>query len=154
MTPIDERAEPPEQPATRELPAATKSEIQFAELKVLIMTTFSALDAKVAMGFREQDAKFETLFSWKEGVDESLKKNSMRAQASSSVDMTLESRQSQLETAIVETRAMMQEQNDFLGIGKRGLQWLASKEGRTAMAQAGAAIVVLYEALKHGGIIK
>lgn len=49
---------------------------------------------------------------------------------------------------------VLKAQSDFMGMGKRGAEWLASKEGRTAMAQAGAAIVVLYEALKHGGVLK
>ncbi len=150
----DNRADPPEQPKTVQIPAADKAEIQFTELKVLIMTTFSALDAKVALGFRDQNAKLETLFSWKEDVDARLRNNSQRAQASSNVDLSLESRQAQLETAIVETRAMMQQQNDFLGIGKRGLQWIGSKDGRTVMAQAAAAIVFVYEGLKHSGVLK
>ncbi len=63
-------------------------------------------------------------------------------------------RTTELEQAIHETRAIVADQSNFMGMGKKGLTWLGSKEGRTAMAQAGAAIVVLYEALKQAGVLK
>lgn len=50
--------------------------------------------------------------------------------------------------------AELARQSSFMGVGKQGLQWLASKEGRNALAQIGAAIVVVYEGLRHAGVIK
>lgn len=48
----------------------------------------------------------------------------------------------------------LKQQSDFMGMGKRGAVWLVSKEGRTVMAQLGAATVCVYEFLKHSGVIK
>ncbi len=48
----------------------------------------------------------------------------------------------------------LKEQSDFMGMGKRGAQWVVSKEGRTVMAQIGAALVCAYEFFKHSGVIK
>lgn len=45
-------------------------------------------------------------------------------------------------------------QSDYMGMGKRGAQWLFSEKGRTAMAQAAAGLVAAYEVLKHGGVLK
>ncbi len=48
----------------------------------------------------------------------------------------------------------LKRQSDYMGMGLRGIQWLWSKDGRTAVAQAAVALVTAYEALKHGGVIK
>lgn len=103
----------PPQPKTAQLPAADKQEILLAELKVLITQGLGALDAKVAIGFRDLDTKVDRLeanmelqggeiglvkkevgllFEWKGDVDQRLKNNSQRAAATSSVDLDHESK--------------------------------------------------------------
>ncbi len=100
---------------TRELPAADRTEIQLAELKVLLMTGLGQLDTKVAIGFRDVESKVDgietkvdrmegsmelqkgeigivkqelgVLFSWKGDVEKRFNNNSQRAQASSQVDL-------------------------------------------------------------------
>ncbi len=115
------------------------------------------------------------LSTFKASVVERLAKNSDRARHPSAVDLEIKAIQGleiaknqDQDKAIAETRAIvgdvvdkigkvnaaLQAQSDFMGMGKRGLTWLGSKEGRTALAQLAAAIVFVYEALKHGGVIR
>jgi hypothetical protein len=62
---------------------------------------------------------------------------------------------------IAETHALaaaaaktLQEQSDFMGIGKRGITWVGSKEGRAALTQAAIVVGVVYGILKSAGVFK
>ncbi len=52
------------------------------------------------------------------------------------------------------TAAAVQEQSDFMGMGRKGVKWLMSKDGRTGLAQLAAALVAAYETLKLAGVLK
>ncbi len=107
------------------------------------------------------DRALTTLDEQVGGLVESKRSNSMRAKQLSDSDLgqakaladeivarrTVEAKVDQLVLAT-------KEQSDFLGIGKRGLQWLASKEGRAAVAQIAIVIGVAYETLRKAGVIK
>ena len=63
----------------------------------------------------------------------------------------------ELETAIHETRAIVDSTKDeiakqsaFMGIGKRGVEWATSKEGRAALFQLAVTAFGVWEILKHG----
>ncbi|HZM26944.1 MAG TPA: hypothetical protein VFB89_06285 [Gemmatimonadales bacterium] len=106
----------PPQPKTAQLAAADKNEILLAEIKTLMTQGLTALDNKVAIGFRNLDEKVDRLeanqdlqggelglvkkevaliFEWKGDVDQRLKNNSHRAASASEVDLTHESRLAQ-----------------------------------------------------------
>lgn len=59
-----------------------------------------------------------------------------------------------LATKVDKLDEVLKAQSDFMGMGKRGAEWLVSEKGRTALAQAAVAVVSAYEVLKHGGVIK
>lgn len=66
-----------------------------------------------------------------------------------------------LDTAVHETRAIAEKawkeiskQSDFMGIGKKGLEWLRSKEARTDAIRVATLIGAVYAALKAAGVIK
>jgi hypothetical protein len=100
-TPIDPRAEPPEQPKTAQLPAADRTAIQLSELKALIVAGQSAINERVDDGFRGVKAdmdllggQFESLErdvrglqSWRVRTEDRQAVASMRAKAPSSFDM-------------------------------------------------------------------
>ena len=55
---------------------------------------------------------------------------------------------------VLETKQILEDQSDFMGMGKKGLTWLGSKEGRAAMMQLAATIAAFYAALKAAGVFK
>lgn len=107
--------EMPPQPKTQQLPAADKQEILLAELKVLMIGGFKDLDAKVdrleanlelqggEIGLVKKEVAL--IFAWKGDVDEKLKNNSLRAQATSSVDLDHEAKLGLAMAALTEEKA-------------------------------------------------
>lgn len=107
--------EMPPQPKTQPLPAADKQEILLAELKVLMIGGFKDLDAKVdrleanlelqggEIGLVKKEVAL--IFAWKGDVDEKLKNNSLRAQATSSVDLDHEAKLGLAMAALTEEKA-------------------------------------------------
>lgn len=83
-------------PPTQQLPAADKTEILLAELKVLMVSGFKELDGKVdhleansdllngEIGLVKKEVAL--IFEWKSDVDTRLKTNSLRAQSASQAD--------------------------------------------------------------------
>lgn len=145
---IDPRSEPAEQPKTTQLPAADKTDIQFNELKILITAGLSALDSKVAIGFKEQDirlARVEAnidvlgneignvkkevglLYSWKDDVDSRLKTNSMRAKAPSAFDMEQDARLAVALSQLAEEKAR-REKLEETAATKEDLKAVADKQ--------------------------
>jgi hypothetical protein len=100
-TPIDPRAEPPEQPKTAEIPAVPQWAIELTQATkaglARIETRQDEQGEKLDLcvhGLRtvtteveEQRAELRDFREWKGGVDERLKSNSMRARGASQVDM-------------------------------------------------------------------
>jgi hypothetical protein len=94
-------ADMPPQPPTTKLPAADPVAVQFTELKTLILTGNRVINDRVDAGFRASAADFSLLRgqfdvlegdvrgmqSWRVKVDDRLRNNSQRAQATSSVDL-------------------------------------------------------------------
>lgn len=105
----------PPQPKTQQLPAADKQEILLAELKVLMLNGFNALDTKVdrleanleiqggEIGLVKKEVAI--IFAWKNDVDEKLKSNSIRAQTTSSVGMEHEAKLGIALAALAEEKA-------------------------------------------------
>ncbi len=67
----------------------------------------------------------------------------------------------ELEAAIHDTRALaekavetLEKQSDFMGMGKKGLAWLRSKEARADIIRFITLVGVGYAALKSAGVIK
>lgn len=99
----------PAQPKTRELPAADKTEIMFAELKVLVTTRFNELDAKVerlegnlALTSGEVGvvkSELVTIHEWRGSIEERLKNNSQRAKAMTDGDRAQDAQLAQEITA-------------------------------------------------------
>lgn len=108
-------------------------------------------------------AKFELRL---DGIEERQNRTSTGVRGISQNDMAQEAKlaeaivkQQALESAIHETRAMVEpiadqikKQSDLMGIGKAGVKWLASSEGRQTLLQIAAAVYAAIEVLKHGGI--
>lgn len=96
----------PTQPVTRDLPAADKTALQFAELRMLLINGFKVQDDKIESRFVQLEANFELkgeqiqgiqlqvgeLVTWKTLVTDRLKTNSIRAQVTSSVDLDHEAK--------------------------------------------------------------
>lgn len=59
-----------------------------------------------------------------------------------------------LEEAIHETRAIVEEQSNFMGIGKKGLEWLRSKEARADIVRVITLLTAAFIAAKQSGLIK
>lgn len=154
----------PDQPKTQQMPAADKTDISIAELKTLVINGFRAvkLDMNAQGGqIGVIQKQLDILFEWKGGVEERLKNNSQRAAATSDIDLDHEAKiaativkTEQLETAIHETRAIVAEQSRFMGIGKQGLAWLRSKDGRADVIRIATLIGVAYATLKQAGVLK
>lgn len=114
------------------------------------------------------EKEISLIWEWKGEVNEWRKGASLRAKQPSSADLENEAKlaveivkNQERDRKIEETHALaaaaaetLKAQSDYMGMGKRGAQWLVSKEGRTAMAQAAAALVAFYEVIKHAGVIK
>ncbi len=104
----DKRLEPPDQPVTKELPAADTMSIQLAELKVLLVSGLGQLDTKMVFGLRDLNTKVDRielsqelqgdvisklkaaddiLFVWKAEMEQRMKSNSIRAASTSVTDM-------------------------------------------------------------------
>lgn len=164
--------EGPKPVPTKEFSAPEKSEILFAELKSLIVRRFDDVQADLSEFRAEVDGRIDELkngvdelFNWKGDVEQRLKNNSHRAQATSSADIEHDTkiaagaeRTEKLEKAIHETRALaesardeLEAQSKFMGVGKRGLKYVVSKEGRQDLTHAA---IVLYAILKTVGVIK
>ncbi len=161
----------PEQPKTKELPAADP-------VQVLLMRLQSGMDA----GFRETNANISVVSSaldvvkdrvhviekWKVDQDARAARTSDGVRGLSSSDLEQQAkiaagviRADALETAIHETKelalqaaATLKEQSDFMGLGKKGLKWVGSKEGRAALSQAAIVVGVVYGILKSAGVLK
>ncbi len=172
----------PPQPKTVQLPAADRAEIQFNEMKALFISGINALDAKVALGFRNMTADVSNVASAVdvlrdrvnlhdrrfEDNEQRLNSNSMRAQVTSSIDLDHEAKiaaniikTNELEAVIHDTKALaieaseeLRRQSNFMGMGKQGLKWVASKEGRQTLTQVAVVIGVFYGILKSSGVVK
>ncbi len=168
MTPDDPRVEPPEAKPTTKLEAVPPWAIELTQAMKSGIAEVRADVALVSNDLGLLKTRVSIMESLRVEDEARVVKLSGGVRGLSNADMGHESKLANviietehLKTAIVETHALasraaatLQEQSDFMGVGKRGLQWLSSKEGRNALAQLGAAVVVVYEALKHVGAIK
>ena len=174
----EEKPPQPEQPKTVAIPKADKNEILLAELKSMVAGGFAevhvelgGLDTKVDRLEANQalqggqvsvvQSEIRTLFEWKGAVEARLSSNSMRAAATSSIDLDHEAKIAAtitktdlLEKAIHETRAIVEEQSTFMGIGKRGVEWLRSPNGTRDVIRIATLIGVAYATLRQAGVIK
>ncbi len=159
--PSDDRVDPPEQPKTTQIAAVPQWAVELtqamksgiAEVRAdvaLVSNDLGLLKTRVSImeGLRTEDDMRASKYS---GGIKSL--STSNAEQDAQLAQERMAREA-LAAKVDKLDEVLQAQSDFMGIGKRGAEWLASKEGRTAMAQLGAAIVVLYEALKHGGVLK
>lgn len=98
----EEKPPMPAQPRTTELPAVDKQEILLAELKVLVTQGFSSMNTRMEKFEQNQDLQggqigvvekeMSLLWQWKEGVDEKLKTNSVRAKGDSAHDLEVDAK--------------------------------------------------------------
>ena len=105
----------PPQPKTTQLPAADKNEILFAELKVLVSAGFTGLNERMDTFETNQkiqggqigvvEKEISLLWEWKSEVNERLKTNSQRAQATSSMDLDHEAKLGLVMGQLAEERA-------------------------------------------------
>lgn len=164
-------ADPPEAKPTVQIP---QQEIMNARLQQIIdgqaaqqLATelgFKRLGADVAVVASSVDVvkdRVHVLETWKVEQDARSTRTSARVTQASESDLAQAAQLAQergareaLAVKVEDVVTTLKAQSDFMGMGKRGLTWLASKEGRTAVAQALAAIVFLYEGLKHAGVVK
>lgn len=172
----DPRAEPPE---PKQTVALKKDDIVQAQLKQ-VLDAVASFRAEVNSGLTHLTADVQLVSNdlgivkdrvaiiegWKNDQDARAARNSKRVQQVSESDLAQEAKiaetivkQQALESAIHETRAMVepiamqiQKQSDLMGIGKAGVKWLASSEGRATLLQVAAALYAAIEVLKHGGV--
>lgn len=154
----------PQEKATVQLPAVPDWAIEL---------TREVKGARADIGLVSNDLgvvkdRLNIVEAWKVEQDARAAKNSMRAQQSSEVDLDHEAkiaaaiiRQDKLEKAIHDTNALasaavdtLKDQSDFMGMGKKGIAYLASKEGRAAIMQAAATVAAFYAALKAAGVLR
>lgn len=165
-TPIDPRAEPPEQPKTAQIPAADKNAILLAELKQLmvagqaaLVAGQTALEERVDNGFRATKADMDLLAghvevlerdvrgmqSWRVRVEDRLQSNSMRAQATSTIDSEQDAKLSNALVALAEEKER-REQLERNSATKADLA--AITESQTAAILAG------FESFKKSPLVK
>ncbi|MBA2684748.1 MAG: hypothetical protein H0U66_09680 [Gemmatimonadaceae bacterium] len=96
-----------------------------------------------------------------ENLEDRAGKTSLAVKGASQVDLEHEAKLAenivktqQLESAIHETRAIVEQQSDFMGIGKKGLEWLRSKEARADIMRAVTLIAAGYAALHQMGVVR
>ena len=99
-----------------------------------------------------------------ESLEDRANTTSIKVSGASQVDLEHEAKlglaiakTQELENAIHETRSIAEstateiaKQSDYMGLGKKGIVWLGSKDGRAAMVQLALALYAAWEFLKHG----
>lgn len=168
----------PEQPKTQQLPAADKNEILLAELKVLVVSGFKDLDSKVDrvetnLGIVSDDVRVtkDRLANAESRLGTLESRASMtsdRVRSASQVDLDQASQLAQERAArealadeVAETKALaktavekLKEQSDLMGIGKKGIDWATSKDGRASLMRLATTLAAMYAAFRAAGVLK
>ncbi len=179
----DARAEPPEQPKTKQIPAASPVEILLTQIRTAMDAGFRETNANIDLvtgDVKSLKADVRNLQEWKLVVEKQPTVTSERVRAiadgyTSQVDLQHEAALSaeiiknrERDRKIADTHALAEaagielakqsaelaKQSRAMGIGVAGLKWVVSKEGRATMTQLAILIGVLYGTLKGAGVVK
>ncbi len=155
MTPTDPRVDPPEQPKTVKDQAAVP--VWAVELTQAMKSGIAEVRADVALVSNDLGL-LKTRVSIMEGL---RTEDDMRASKYSggikNLSKSDEGQNMQIASLAVKVDALgatLADQSDFMGMGKKGMEWLRSKEARADIVRFVTLIGVGYAALKTAGIIK
>ncbi len=152
-TPIDPRAEPPEQPKTAEFTGPDKNSILLAELKVLMSSGLGAISERVDNGFKSVKAdmdllggQFESLErdvrglqSWRVRTEDRQTAASMRAKAPSSFDLEQDAKLAIALSDLAEEKALRKKLEETSAT-KADLEAVARAQTRDIVASLSSAV--------------
>lgn len=164
-------SEMPAQPKTKEIPAARPEDILLAEVRNGFRAINQRLDSlegsdrSIADEVQRLGREIVDLRADGRRHDEDIRRLSDRTKETnaqtSSADLgqaaALAEEKVAREALAKEVRdiaSTLKEQNDFMGLGKKGVEWLRSKEARADIMRVATLIGVAYAALKAAGLIK